>query len=307
MGEFMRRLTYAAAMIAATLTAFSAAAQVTVRVAYAGSMGVVMDKGLGPAFSKLTGDEFQGIGQGAYGLARLIAGGQVQADVFVSITPGPIRILQDAGLVGPATPVASTSMVIVYNDRGPYAAQFAAARDGKAEWWRVLETPGLKFGRTDPATDPQGQNIIFTMLLAQRYYKQPDLEAKVLGDVANPQQVFGEGSVLARVQAGQLDASSGYESAAVSAKMPFIKLPDEINLSDPALQTEWYDTVSFNLPGKDGASKAIKPQPMVFYAAVLKNSRNAARAARFLDFMTSAEGQKIFKDNGYGEPKGDKL
>ncbi len=304
----MGRLTTAAAMIAATLTISSTAAHAdTIRIAYAGSMGVVMDKGLGPAFSKQTGDEFQGIGQGAYGLARLIAGGQVQADVFVSITPGPIRILQDAGLVGQAVPVASTSMVIVYNDKGPYAAQFAAARKGKAEWWKVLETPGLKFGRTDPATDPQGQNIIFTMLLAERYYKQPDLDAKVLGDVTNPQEVFAEGSVMARVQAGQLDASSGYESAAVSAKMPFIALPDEINLSNPALQSEWYDKVSFNLPGKDGKPKEIKPQPMVFYAAVLKNSKNPSGAAHFLDFLTSAEGRKIFKDNGYGEPKGDKI
>ncbi|MFG1480075.1 substrate-binding domain-containing protein [Xanthobacter sp. V4C-4] len=128
-----------------------------VRVAYAGSMGVVMDRAIGPAFTAQTGAPVQGIGQGAYGLARLVAGGQIQADVFVSITPGPIEILRAAGLVDGAVPVASTAMVIVYNASGPNAAAFEAARAGQAEWWKVLENPAVKFGRTDPATDPQAR------------------------------------------------------------------------------------------------------------------------------------------------------
>ncbi|MFH3479307.1 extracellular solute-binding protein [Xanthobacter variabilis] len=278
-----------------------------VRVAYAGSMGVVMDRALGPAFTAQSGAPFQGIGQGAYGLARLIAGGQIQADVFVSITPGPVEILRKAGLVDGAVPVASTAMVIVYNEKSAFAADFQAAREGKTPWWKVLEKPGVKFGRTDPATDPQGRNIIFTFLLAQRYYNQPDLMQKVLGGVFNDQQIFAEGSALTRLEAGQVDASSGYQSAAASAKLPFITLPDEINLSNPALSAEWYDKVSFELPGKDGKPEVVKPQPMVFYAAVLKNAPNPQAGAAFLKFMTTPEGQKMFQEAGYGPPKGGKI
>src|SRR5678816_250100 len=40
------------------------------RVAYAGSMGAVMDQLIGPAFAKANGVEYQGIGQGSLGLAR---------------------------------------------------------------------------------------------------------------------------------------------------------------------------------------------------------------------------------------------
>ncbi|WP_454915719.1 extracellular solute-binding protein [Xanthobacter sediminis] len=301
----MRRLAFLLGLMA--LGVGSARAAEPVRVAYAGSMGVVMDRALGPAFTAQTGAPFQGIGQGAYGLARLIAGGQIQADVFVSITPGPVEILKKAGLVDGAAPVASTAMVIVYNDKGPHAAAFQAAKAGKAEWWKVLEEPGVKFGRTDPATDPQGQNIIFTFLLAQRYYSQPDLMQKVLGGVYNDQQIFAEGSALTRLEAGQVDATSGYESAAVSAKLPFITLPDEINLSNPALAAEWYDKVSFKLSAKDGKEEVAKPQPMVFYAAVLKNAPNPAAGAAFLAFMASPEGQKLFQDAGYGPPKGGKI
>src|SRR5215210_9234264 len=87
------------------------------RVAYAGSMGVVMDRFIGPAFAKANGVEYQGIGQGSYGLARQIEGKLLQADVFLPITPGPVEIVQKAGLIGPAVPVASTQMVIAYSPK----------------------------------------------------------------------------------------------------------------------------------------------------------------------------------------------
>jgi molybdate/tungstate transport system substrate-binding protein len=36
----------------------------------------------------------------------------------------------------------------------------------------------------------------------------------------------------------------------------------------------------------------------------LKNAPNPAAAKRFVAFMQSAEGQKIFSENGYDKPKG---
>ncbi len=63
-----------------------------IRVTYAGSMGKVMDQGLGPAFAKADSGEYQGQGQGAYEVARLLASHKLEADVFVSITPGPMQI-----------------------------------------------------------------------------------------------------------------------------------------------------------------------------------------------------------------------
>jgi molybdate/tungstate transport system substrate-binding protein len=141
----------------------SAMAQDNINVTYAGSMGVVMDKYLGPTFAKQEKLNYQGQGQGAYGMANLLASKKVVADVFVSITPGPIDVLKKAGLVDTSVPVASTSMVIAYNPKGKFAQLFAAIKDhkpGAEPWWKVLQTPGLHFGRTDPATDPQGQNII---------------------------------------------------------------------------------------------------------------------------------------------------
>ncbi|MHB1667684.1 MAG: extracellular solute-binding protein [Thiomonas sp.] len=310
----MRRHTLMSLCLAAALAAAmpmtmpaARAAEPVLAVAYAGSMGALMDKGLGPAIAKQAQVQYQGQGAGAFGLAHLIAAKQINPDVFVSITPGPIEILQKAGLIGTAVPVASTQMVIAYSDKSRFAKDFEAAAAGKMPWYEVLEKPGVKFGRTDPATDPQGRNIVFTMLLAEKYYKQPGLADKILGGVQNHQQIFTEPSLLSRLEAGQLDATSGYLSAVISHKLPYIKLPEQINLSDPTQIADWYSKVRFSIKLPNGKTDNLSTQPLVFYAAVLNNAPNPKAGEAFVKLMTSAAGQKMFKDYGYSAPKGGDL
>src|SRR3984893_17887505 len=71
-------------VIGTGIFAISAQAADVLRVAYAGSMGALMDQFIGPVFAKANGVEYQGIGQGAFGLARQFEGRLLQADVFVS-------------------------------------------------------------------------------------------------------------------------------------------------------------------------------------------------------------------------------
>lgn len=294
-----------ALLIGAGIFAASAAhAADALRVAYAGSMGVVMDRFIGPAFAKANGVEYQGIGQGAYGLARQLQGRLLQADVFISITPGPIDVLKRAGMIGAALPVASTQMVITYSPKSKFVPDFKAAAQGQRPWYQVLQTPGLRFGRTDAATDPQGQNIIFTMLLAQKFYGQPGLAERILGGYQNPRQIFTEASLLSRLEAGQLDASSGYLSAARSHHLPFIRLPDQINLGNPEMGAKWYKAVQFSIKLPGGKQATLNTQPLVFYATVLKDSKRPALAGKFVQFLQNPEGQKMFKDNGYSPPRG---
>lgn len=289
---------------AGLFSSMTAQAADTFRVAYAGSMGAVMDQFIGPAFAKANGVQYQGIGQGSYGLARQLEGKLLQADVFISITPGPIDIVKKAGMIDSAVPVASTQMVIAYSPKSKFASAFDAAAQGKKPWYEVLQTPGLRFGRTDPATDPQGQNIIFTMLLAQNFYKQPGLADRILGGYQNTQQIFTEPSVLSRMEAGQIDAASGYLSATRSQHLPYIALPDEINLSNPEMDAKWYKTVQFNIKLPNGKEATMNTQPLVFYAAVLKDSKQPALAEKFVQFLQSPQGQKMLEDNGYSPPKG---
>ncbi|MBE1159694.1 extracellular solute-binding protein [Dyella acidiphila] len=273
------------------------------RVAYAGSMGVVMDGAAGPAFAHAHNATYQGTGQGSYALAHLLAAHQLQADVFVTITPGPMQVLKQAGLVTQAVPVASTQMVVSYSPHSRFAADFAAAAQGRKNWYEVLSEPGLRLGRTDPSIDPQGANVLLTLQLAGDYYHHPDLLQKIAGMPQNTAQIFTEPSLMSRLEAGQIDAAISYLSAAQSHHLPTVALPDEINLGNPAMQAQWYDRASLSLPN----GKTLKVQPLVFYAAVLGNAQQAQLGRDFVAFLQSAEGQALFRQHGYSEPRGPAL
>ena len=275
-------------------------ADAVLRVAYAGSMGQVMDVALGPEFARAHALRWQGIGQGSYALARLLAAGQMRADVLVAITPGPMQVLRKAGLIREAVPVASTRMVVVYSPRSRFAADFEAARRGDKPWYEVLQEPGLRLGRTDPAIDPQGANALFSLQLAARFYQRPRLLQQIAGSLQNPRQMFAETSLMSRLEAGQIDATIGYYSAARSHRLPSIDLPPQIDLAHPDMQSRWYAHAGFTLA--DG--KKFDAQPLVFYAAVLTTARNPQAARRFVEFLGSKPGQAQFRRHGYGPPHG---
>ena len=267
------------------------------QVAYAGSMGSLMDGGVRPAIAKALGAELQGRAAGSTGLANLIVAGSIRPDVFISVTPEPMRIVLKAGKAQSALPIARTEMVIAYSPHGQYAADLAkAGASGAKPWWQILETPGFRFGRTDPNTDPQGLNVIFVMQLAERYYHQPGLADKILGPQINPQQIFQEPQVMARVQAGQLDASSAYKTQPAALGLSFLSLPPEINLGSASMEKE-YQQASVKLNGK-----THRPSPLVFYAAVLKDAPQPKLAARFVAWLRGPEARQILARYHYDDP-----
>ena len=267
------------------------------QVAYAGSMGSMMDGGIKPAIAKSLSADFQGRAQGSTGLANLIIAGSIRPDVFISVTPGPMRSVLKAGKAGEAVPIARTEMVIAYSPKSQFAADFAkAGQAGAKSWWQILETPGVRFGRTDPVTDPQGMNIIFTMQLAASYYHQPNLAKKILGPEFNPQQIFNEPEVMARLQSGQFDASSAYKTQPAALGLPFVELPKEINLGDAEMAAE-YQKASLELKGK-----TQHPQPLVFYAAVLKDAPQPKLAEHFVAWLQSGDARAILTHYHYDDP-----
>ncbi len=272
-------------------------ARAVLQVAYAGSMGSMMDGGVKPAIAKSLGAELQGRAQGSTALANLIVAGSIRPDVFISVTPGPMRTVLAAGKAKNAIPIARTEMVIAYSPKSQFASDFAKANQtGAKPWWEILQSPGIRFGRTDPTTDPQGQNILFALQLAADYYKQPDLVEKIAGPQINTQQIFQEPEVMGRLQAGQLDASSAYKTQPGSFDLPFVSLPKEINLGDPSLE-DAYKHASITLNGK-----TLHPAPLVFYVAILNDAPQPALANRFIEWLQSPEAREIFSHYHYDPP-----
>src|ERR1700730_11152711 len=235
-------------------------------VSYAGSMGSMMEGPIKAAAARTLQIDMHGRAQGSDALAKLIVGGSIAADVFIPVTPGPMMTVLKAGKASLATPIARTEMVIAYSPKSKYAGPFADAAAGKPgamPWWQILLQPDLRFGRTDPVGDPQGRNIIFTLQLAEPYYPQPGLAQKILGQTINPAQIFSEPTVEARLQSGELDASSAYKIQPGPFNLPFVTLPQEINLGSDALRDR-YAHQSLEIAGV-----TRHPEPLVYYAAVL--------------------------------------
>lgn len=265
-------------------------------VAYAGSMSSIMEGPVKQALAQRLNLEMHGRAQGASGLAQLIVSGSIHPDAFISVTPSPMQTVLRSGKAAAAKPIARTEMVIAYSPKSQFAASLDQAKNGKAEWWRVLQEPGLRFGRTDPVTDPQGRNIIFTTMLAAKLYKQPRLVEQLLGPTINESQIFTEPTVQARLQSGELDAASAYKIQPGPFHLPYITLPPEINLSGERVHEKNPD-ISLAVNGK-----TYTPEPLLYYAAVMKDAPNPTGAQAFAQWLAGEEARAIFRRYDYDSP-----
>lgn len=143
--------------------------------------------------------------------------------------------LADASLFsdarGPRAPrwwleFAGNELVIAYTPRSRAAGEINAGN-----WMDILLRPDVAFGYADPALDPEGYNTLRAWQRAARYYRRPDLAARLKAAVpaANrrPQSV----ALLALLEAGQLDYAWEYRSVAEQHGLRYVRLPAAINMA----------------------------------------------------------------------------
>lgn len=243
--------------------AFAAGA---VNVLYAGSLVNLMERGVGPAFDRATGNQFRGYAGGSVGIANQIKGKLRRGDVFISANPNV-----NANLMGAANgdwvswyiAFANSPLLIGYNPSSKYAADLKSK-----PWYEVLQEPGIRIGRTDPKLDPKGALTLTLMKRAETVYNSPGLSEKVLGEEENPAQVLPEETLVGRLQSGQLDVGFFYSTETSDAKIPAITLPPEVTLK------------------------------AVYTVTILHDAPNAPGADQFVAFLLGNEGQNLLNEHG---------
>ena len=135
-------------------------------------------------------------------------------------------------------------------------------------WYRVLEQPGIRIGRTDPKLDPKGRLTVTLMKQAASYYKLPRLDRRTLGAPENPAQVLPEETMIGRLQSGQLDVGFFYSTETSEAKIPAVHLP-----------------------------AAITPKA-VYTVTVLHGAPNPQGAEQFVEFLLGQKGRTLMQENG---------
>ena len=152
-------------------------------------------------------------------------------------------------------------MVVVYSDQSIGASEITPQN-----WWQVLLRPGVRTGRADPALDPNGYRTLMVLQLAEKFYQQPGLAARLLAAMPASYMRPKEADLTALIQAGELDYSFSYYSLAKSAHLRYVDLPSEVDLSDPA-RAEWYTQADVWIPKGGGAgadSVEFRGEPIVY-------------------------------------------
>jgi molybdate/tungstate transport system substrate-binding protein len=191
---------------------------------------------------------------------------------------------------------ARNSMVLVYTDQSIGAGQINGQN-----WWRVLLRPGVRTGRSDPALDPNGYRTLMALQLAAKFYQEPGLAARLERAMPPKYMRPKEADLTALVQAGELDYSWSYLSIAKSAGLRYVRLPREVDLSDPKL-AEWYAQARVWTPGPRraaGDSVEFRGEPIVYALTVPTAAPHPQAAKAFARFIFSPEGQAILKGNGF--------
>jgi len=177
----------------------------------------LMERDLGPAFSRADGYTFVGFGAGSTELVAQIKGGVRRGDLFISASPKA-----NAGLEGAKNGdwvswyiiFAKAPLVIGYNASSRFAAQFRSK-----PWYQVLTASGIRVGRTDPKLDPKGKLTVQALDTAAVALHMPPL-ARTSSRFA----VFPEESLVGRLEAGQLDAGFFYANEAREQHIPTVPL-----------------------------------------------------------------------------------
>jgi molybdate/tungstate transport system substrate-binding protein len=188
---------------------------------------------------------------------------------------------------------ANNEMVIMYTEDSRYKDEI-----NSDNWYEILLRPDVEYGHSDPNADPCGYRSQIVWKLAEKYYKVDNLYKK-LADNCPPKNVRPkETDLIALLEAGELDYIFIYKSVALQHRMPYVELPEQINLKSTKY-ADFYATASFDVTGKEPGEMITQiGQPMVYALTIPNNAPNLQGAIAFIKFVIGPQGRAIMEENG---------
>jgi len=226
-----------------------AATREKVIIFHAGSLSVPL-QAMEKAFEKAHPEiDIQREGSGSRKCARKISDLGKECDIMASADFSVIDNLLIPKFANWNIRFATNQMVICYNDKSAYAKELTPE-----SWTDILARKGVEWGHSDPNLDPCGYRSLMVLQLAEKAFKKPGLNQRLLANrpVRNirPKEV----ELIAMLENGALDYAWEYRSIAVQHQLKFQSLPPEINLSDYALDS-FYRQAEVEVSGKKPGEK----------------------------------------------------
>ncbi len=258
---------------------------------HAGSLAIPF-KALADSFSKIH-PEVRVLSESAGSLAsiRKITDLNKPCDILASADYTLIDKLLIPEYTGWNLLFAGNEMSIVYHSGSMLSDSISATN-----WYQLLMNPEVRFGRSDPDSDPCGYRAILTMKLTEKIVKKPGLTEDFLRKdkkYIRPKEV----DLLALLESGSIDYIFLYKSVAMQHKLKYLDLSDSINLAAPGLQ-KFYQTVSVEIAGNKPGDKITQHgEAMVYGLTILNNSKNKEIAEAFVSFILK-DGLQIIENLG---------
>ena len=188
---------------------------------------------------------------------------------------------------------ATNEMAIAYRS----GAKGAKVINGQ-NWYDILLQKGVEYGHSDPNSDPCGYRTLLAWQLAEKYYQVPGLYRKLLEGCPKRNIRPKETDLIALLEVGEIDYLFIYRSVCEQHKMPYVVLPDQINLKSARYET-FYNQAEVKISGKKpGDVISKRGNAMVYGITIPKNAPHRDLAIRFVAFVVGPKGRKIMQENG---------
>ena len=179
---------------------------------------------------------------------------------------------------------ASNEIGIAYTAKSKGADKINATN-----WPQILEQTGVQTAYADPELDPEGYNTVIAWTLADSHYQQPGLAAKLRALIPQKNIRSDSTQLLALLSAGEVDYAWEYRSVAEQHHLQFLRLPKEINLSDPALAAS-YATACIDLH-HGGQIHQQCGRPILYAVAIASDALHPEAAAQFVQALYGPPGR----------------
>lgn len=266
------------------------------RLFHAGSLSMPLKK-LAQAFEvRHPGTKVEREASGSRIAARKITELGRRADLFASADYTVIQNLMMPKHAEWFCAFARNEMVIVFTERSRGANEINGEN-----WYEILLRPKVRFGHSDPDKDPCGYRTRMVWQLADLHYPKRK-DGRSIHDAlkaACPSSQIRPGSVelLPLLESMSLDYAFEYRSVAEQHGLRYVRLPREINLSDPD-QAEGYARARVEVTGKTASDAPVVQigRPIVYAFTIPADAPNRTGARQFADFLLGPTGRRIFRE-----------
>lgn len=213
---------------------------------------------------------------------------------------------------------ATNKLSIAYTKSSKYAGEI-----NETNWYEILSRPDVRVGLADPRFDASGYRALMVFGLANSFYRDPKIFARMFNGRFNPRVTLFQDDdlamitvpeivdtvpnsglivrgasveLLALLESGDLDYAFEYESVIQQHGLSLYSLPDELNLGYEKMD---YGNIEVLLDFQRFAK--VKPvfrgEQIGYGITIPTNSDHFNEAALFIAFLLGPQGRAIMQEN----------